>query len=105
EDCMRRILFCAAIITTALFGGAIGPVQDTDMCFANEFQGKRLASEDVVTACTAMLLKSGAYITQHNESRILNNRGTAYVDLGQLDLAFADFNAALRIEPRLVEAL
>ena len=100
---MRRILICSAIVATALFTGAIGEKKEVDFCFANEFQGKRLASRDVVDACSDLLAKSGQEFTLRNEAQILNNRGTAYIDLGQLDLALADFNAALRIDPLLVE--
>jgi tetratricopeptide (TPR) repeat protein len=79
-------------------------MKDADTCFANEFQGRRIASELVVEACSGLLAKAGDEFTLRNEARIRNNRGTAYLDIGQLDAALADFNAALKIEPGLIEA-
>lgn len=101
---MRKILASGAIIVAGFLGGALGPLKEADICFANEFQERRIPSGEVVEACSDLLAKAGTEFTLRNEARIYNNRGTAYLDVGPLEAALADFNAALRIEPGLVEA-
>ena len=108
---MRKILGCAAIAAASVFMGAAGSVVtgqaalQADKCFANNSDVQRIPADQVVAACTGLLAQGGAEFTLVNEAGTLNNRGTAYLDLGKLDLAFADFNAALRIKPDSISAL
>ncbi len=103
---MRRIIASIALAAASVVLGAAGPMHDTDKCFANAgLQAQRLPSAEIVEACTRILQKAGEDFTLTNEAGIRNNRGIAYLELGQLDQAMVDLNAALRISPNLIEAV
>ena len=108
---MRKFLGCVTIAAASVLMGAAGSVVtgqaalQADKCFANDYQVQRIPADQVVEACTRLLAEGSVDFTLVNEAGTLNNRGTAYLDLGKLDLAFADFNAALRIKPDGVSSL
>jgi len=55
-----------------------------------------------IAACTA-IMQSGQESTE-NLASAFNNRGVAYDDKGQFDLAITDYNQAIRLEPNSADA-
>ena len=61
------------------------------------------APSERIAACTDVLVMSGT--SDADRVTALSNRGHSYLDLRDMDRAFADFNAALAIKPDFAPAL
>jgi tetratricopeptide (TPR) repeat protein len=65
----------------------------------NDWGSKRFSIEDRIDGCTAIILP-GRY-GRKNLARAYNNRGFAWTAKGDLARATADFDEALRLNPKL----
>src|SRR5689334_7150927 len=64
--------------------------------------GPAVAAETRVVACT-QVLQAGKDAPK-DLAGVAANRGGAYADLGDVAKAFADYNEAIRLDPRLAAA-
>jgi tetratricopeptide (TPR) repeat protein len=95
----NKMLRAVGTVAAAFLGSVIlfSPInlgaQTQDPCWTNGAADQRIA------ACTA-LLASGT-LSATDTIAAYNNRGRAYHAKGQDDLAIADYNAALVIDPNV----
>jgi tetratricopeptide (TPR) repeat protein len=100
---VRRARLCLAaraaiafgLVLTASSATALSPKQAKEWC-SNE--GLRVPPDQIIAGCSAIIsaskdgtLRAGAY----------GNRGNVYLAQGNQDRALADYNDAIRIDPRL----
>ena len=89
-----------ACVASVLAGPAAAQTQqEIDWCNGKDSVGAGL----VIRGCTAVLKSKGK--SPKDLSTAFNNRGNAYYDKKDYDLAIADYNEALRLDPEFALAL
>jgi lipoprotein NlpI len=93
---LRRLgAVVAAFLTLSLLCAPIG-VRAEDPCSSGPDPDEKIA------ACTAVLLHGN--LSAADKARAYNNRGNAYDEKDQEDLAIADYSTALKIDPKFAIA-
>ena len=83
----------ALIVTTAPTFSAPKSPQPADCSFAPE----KDKADAIIAACTSVILTHG--VSDKQVANAYNNRGVAYSNKGQLDLAIADYTEAIKADP------
>lgn len=104
---MARLIYCIAAATAlaTAFGTAANaddlPGAKNDKASADiDACGVAGTPEQKIAACTAAI--SSGKLDPQNAARALNNRGNAYLALGQLDKAISDYSNAIQIGPSAI---
>src|ERR1700756_5394255 len=84
----------AFIIITTISGSKTIAADDGETCV-------NASGEVAITACTRAI-SSGRY-KGRNLAVLYGNRGAEYDDKGDPDLAIADYNEAIRLDPKIAE--
>src|SRR5690242_11899449 len=91
-------------VTLAVFTVLLAPIQGA---FAGAADDARIcagtATGERIAACTALM--SETHLDNSNLCNVYFDRGNAYVTAGKIDLAIADFDKALSLQPGFVDAL
>ena len=88
----------APLLALALFSSAPSKEADMDWDACTNGQG-----EVAIRGCTKVIAR-GSRETDHNRAVAFNNRGTFYEAAGDRDRAFADYNEAVRLDPKYARA-
>jgi lipoprotein NlpI len=92
-----RAIVLAAVLTNALSGAAAAQNLAQQWAWCHDDDSDRL-----IRGCSAVI-RSG-HETPENLSRAYFNRGRAYSDKGQYNLAILDFDRAVRLDPEYPDA-
>jgi tetratricopeptide (TPR) repeat protein len=102
ERHVNRKAWCALAVIVAGAITIVAPARAGDPLYVakcNDWGGKRFSIEERIDGCTA-IISSGRY-GRKNLARAYNNRGFAWTAKGDLDRATADFDEAVRLDPKL----
>ena len=86
-----------AVIGLLLFGTAPAAAQSTDPCYADS-----ATAQQTIVSCTALI--SAGTLRGRELAIVYYNRGIGYEQSDQYDLAIADYNQALRLDPNYAKA-
>jgi len=95
----RLVVVCAFALWTALCAGLTVATAGSTDCF----EGNGTKPDDMIAACTS-LIEHGR-LSREEKSHAFNSRGAAHKVKGELDLAVADFDEAIRLDSENVFAI
>ena len=98
---IHRMLFCV-VSFAALLPAAASQAEQSPNWQRCVNKGKAFSSDVAISGCTAVLQSKQG--TQSNRAIAFNNRGMAWNDKGEHDVAIGDLNEAIRLNPKLAVA-
>src|SRR5690349_7981011 len=88
---LRSLAVCSAALLSVVLFGAAPALSDPSDCFQFPDRARR------ILGCTAVIL-AGENV--ENVARAYSNRGLALLEMEEFDKAIADYNEAIKRDPR-----